>query len=188
MFKNYIFLKSGEDTCLAIRFSNDTDVTFDSLVFSVIQLDASGKEIGRKKVNYENISFAPGTMYAHESAVKVDADCVDFRIQFYEARSGHYRYAVRRKRVYVYYIKNTLPEKKDADVYNGASDTDAKCRPLKYENTGLIGFIAAAVAVTFLALNVFLLFGVYTNTDGDDSSLGTYDAYTELSESRDFGV
>ena len=186
--RNYIFLKSGDDTCLAIRFSNDTDVTFDSLTFSIIQLDASGKEIGRKTVNYENISFAPGTMYACGNAVKVEAGCVDFRIQFYEAHSGHYRYAVRRKRVYVYYMKNTLTENKDADAYVHTADTDAKCRPLKYESRGLVGFFAAAIAAAILALNVLLMFGAYTNTDGDGSSLRTYDAYTEISVGRDFGV
>ena len=55
--KNHMFLNNGNKNYLSIRFSNDSNVVFDSFSFDIIQLDSSGRSIGKVFVEYKDIVF-----------------------------------------------------------------------------------------------------------------------------------
>lgn len=101
--KNHMFMRCDDKVCLAIRFSNDTEYTFDYFSFDIVELNAEGKPIGKVFVEYKDISFAPGSVFASDKALAVSNNCVDFRIEFHEAFSGAYKYVVRRGKASVYY-------------------------------------------------------------------------------------
>jgi hypothetical protein len=158
--KNYIFMNVDGNICIAARFENNTDIAFDSFCFSVIQLNADGREIGRTRVEYKDISFAPGSTYSPSEAVIVDRKCVDFKVQFYYATSGCYRYVVRRRRVSVYYdrklagISSATQEKK----HTLRADYEIE---RKYVKTGLMRFCAIMALLIIIASAAALLLDIY---------------------------
>ncbi len=117
--KNHVFLREDGRVYLALRFSNDTEYTFDYLSFYIVQLNSDGKAIGRVFAKCADISFAPGSIFAPEKAFAVSAGCADFRVEFCEAFSGAYKYTVRRGKACVFYGKrkvNAMRKRSTEDV------------------------------------------------------------------------
>ena len=190
--KNYIFMHYGEKISLAIRFSNDTEYTFDSMSFCVTQLDANGKPIGKIPVEYTKMNLEPGATYASDVCIIVDKQCVDFKVQIIEAYSGYYRYVVRNRRVTVYY------DRKKAEQMYGAQKTagflEPSLRVKKKENgkaklSALVAIIALLVMGGF---NMGYLYSLYADTFPDESEWQEQTEENgvpaELEESLRFGV
>ena len=160
--KNYIFMHYGEKICLALRFSNDTDHTFDSMHFCVIQLDALGEVIGRTRVRYENMGFKPGTTYVAENAIEVDSKCVDFKVQIYEAHSGFYRYVPRNRRAVIYYDRKAAQKMLERGKASKSQYTSVKRK--EYGRAGVTAAIAIIALLTMLTVNIYYLFSLYLAT------------------------
>lgn len=187
--KNYILMRKDNDICLALRFSNDTEYTFDYVSFCVIQLNADGKVIGKTQVNYDNMNFEAGSTYTPQNAVIVDPMCVDFKIQFYEATSDYYRYVVRRKRVWVYYDRKIAYEKNGERPFAKRSETVTEEK--NNVKTGLAAFAAVLAVIIILAANVYYMLGLYIEKENDtsgDSYNKTVMQNQEEQESFSFGV
>ena len=160
--KNYIFMHYGEKICLALRFSNDTDHTFDSMHFCVIQLDALGNVIGRTRVRYENMGFKPGTTYVAENAIEVDSKCVDFKVQMYEAHSGFYKYVPRNRRAVIYYDRKAAQKMLERGKASGSQHTSVKRK--EYGRAGITVAFAIIALLTMLTVNIYYLFSLYLAT------------------------
>ena len=163
--KNYIFMHKDEKICLAIRFSNDTDYVVDSVAFCVIQLDAAGKVIGKKRVEYTGMNLFPGELYSANKGIVVENQCVDFKIQFYEAYSGYYRYVVRNRRVIVYYDRK-MAEKM---LPPPAREAEPSLSVEKKEyGKAKLSVLAAILALLIMAgFNMYYLYSLYADTFSD---------------------
>ncbi len=149
--KNHMFIRGEDKVYLALRFSNDTEYTFNFFSFDIIELNAEGKQIGKVFVEYKNISFAPGTIFAPDKGFAVSSGCVDFRIEFREAFSGAYKYTVRRGKVAVSYGK------KEAAIHtdNVQNRSNAGVR-VKQRKTGK-PFLAAFLVFLTLVIMAFCI-------------------------------
>jgi hypothetical protein len=155
---NYIFMQQGEKNCLAIRFSNDTDYTFDSVSFCVIQFDALGKVIGKIRVDYTDMDFEPGTTYADSKGIAVDNNCVDFKIQFYEAYSGFYKYVVRNGKAIIYYDRDKADGEREVHSEEIAS---VSVKRKEYGKAKLTAFIAVLALLSIMVFNAYYLYSKY---------------------------
>ncbi len=186
--KNYIFMHKDDKVCLAIRFFNDTEYTFDSMSFSVIQLDALGKVIARTRIEYDNMHFESGKPYTSNNLIVVDNQCVDFRIQFYEAYSDYYRYVVKNRRVVVYYDRK-LAEKFARSYANVYVEENLSVKKKEYGKAKL-SVLAAVIAILIMfGCNIYYLFALYADTfpDGKIPGFSVSNVVTE-EESLCLGV
>lgn len=113
--KDYIFSRVENKKCLLIRFSNDMDYPVDSMTFTVVELNGSGKKIAEKKITYEGIRIDAGATYVSERGIVVENDCRDFKIYFSCVRSGKYKYVVKNGEVSVLYDQNPPKVKKKSN-------------------------------------------------------------------------
>jgi hypothetical protein len=186
--KNYIFIRKEDKLCLAIRFFNDTEYTFDSMSFCVIQLNALGKVIARTRIEYNNMQFESGKMYTSNNLIVVDGECVDFRIQFYEAYSDYYRYVVKNRRVVVYYDRHMA--EKFARQYASVSNEEYLSVKKKVYGKAKLSVLAAVIAILIMfGFNIYYLFALYADTfpDGKIPGLSISNAVDE-EESLRLGV
>ena len=160
--KNYIFMHYGDEICLAIRFSNETDYVFDSMRFCVIQIDAKGKVIAKTNVEYKRMDFKPGSTYSANKGIVVEKQCVDFKIQFYEAYSSYYRYVVRNGRVIIYYDRKKA--EKMASPYSSAqAEPSVIVKRKKCGKPGLSAFAAILALLIMAGYNIYYLFSIYAD-------------------------
>ncbi|MBQ9746624.1 MAG: hypothetical protein IJW21_07345 [Clostridia bacterium] len=185
--KNYIFMHKDDKICLVIRFSNDTDYVFDSMAFSVIQLDVEGKVIGRTRVEYTGMNFEPGGMYTADRGVIVESKCVDFKIQFHEAYSGCYRYTVRNRRLLVYYDRRRAA-KLNAEPEDVQARASVSVQKKEYGKVGLSALVAIIALIAMLGFNLYYMYSLYADTlpEGNEAAVFTACDYAE--ESLCFGV
>ncbi len=164
--KNHIFMRCEDKLCLALRFSNDTEYTFDSFSFDIIELNAEGKPIGKVPVEYSDISFTPGSIFASDKAYAVSNNCVDFRIEFHEAFSGAYKYVVRGGKATVYYDrKKTENGLKDQDTQK-KSTADVQVTQRKTGKPFLSAFIILLTTVIMAALVARYLYSDFQEEQG----------------------
>ncbi len=163
--KNHMFLREDGKVYLALRFSNDTEYTFDYLSFYIVELNAEGKAIGRVFAECADISFAPGSIFAPKNAFAVSPGCADFRVEFCEAFSGAYKYTVRKGRVAVFYGK------RKAGVICKRSTADVRVKQRKAGKPLLAAFLA------FLSLAVMaacMARYIYKNLEEADKANGGF--------------
>jgi hypothetical protein len=160
--KNHMFLTSGNKMYLSIRFSNDSNVTFESFSFDIIQLDSSGRSIGKIFVDYKDIVFEPGSTYISKNAVAVSPRCADFKIVFHEAFSRAYRYGIRRNSELVYYDR-----KKDLSLREKTTDNNGKKSAayfrIKEKKAGKPGLAVLLTIVLFIAMLLFSSYSMYSS-------------------------
>jgi len=187
--KDYIFMNSEDKFCLAVRFSNETEYAFDSMTFSIIQLDANGKVLGKTRVEYTDMDFMPGSTYAADRGIVVDSKCVDFKIQFYEAYSSYYRYLVRNRRVIVYYDR-----KKAERFITQQNKTQAApsltVKKKEYGKARLSAFIAFLALLIAAGFNIYYMYSQYADTfpDGVVPPMQIAPVASLTEESMCFGV
>ena len=107
--KNYIFTRVNNKKCLLIRFSNDMEYAVNSMKFTVVQFNGSGKIIAKKKIVYDKMNFGAGTTYVSKDGIIVAEECRDFKIYFNCVKSGKYQYVVKNGEIIVHY-DNKLPK------------------------------------------------------------------------------
>jgi hypothetical protein len=164
--KNYIFMHQGDNICLAIRFSNDTDYVFDSMSFCIVQLDALGEVIGKTKIEYTDMDFEPDTTYVSDSAVIVDSKCVDFKLQIYEAYSGFYKYVPRNRRVVIYYDRSRAEAETAEHASTPHTETSVKRKNIGKPRLTVLAAVLAMLIM--LGFTIYYLFSLYLDTFPED--------------------
>lgn len=148
--KDYMIVRSDDNKCLMLRFSNDTNYTVTSMKFTIIQLDNSGKIISKKKHQYERLAFAPDAQFVPDEGIIIDERCHDFKISFSEVCSDKYIYAVKCGEISVYY---------DGDKTKQSSKKTSKrtacldVRKLKIGKPKFAVFIAVTALVIIIVAN-----------------------------------
>lgn len=146
--KDFMFVKENGYNHLLIRFCNFSDYEINSIAFTIIQLDASGKVLGNLKCRDDNINMLPGNTYAPAVGFKVSEDCCDCKIIIRSAESGNFVYRVRQNKVLTYYRKPT------EEIVDGGNDT--KRKPLFYVKSSRTKKPRASVFLCSLCL-VFIM-------------------------------
>ena len=123
--KQFIFLRVGEKKHLLVRFSNDLDVTIESVSFTVSQLDAEGALINKLHTRCKK-SIKSGESFAIDKALAVDEKCVDVKVTVDTAISGEYEYSDRNGIITVRHIKKTKVNTIDPQhlILDGAEKAD----------------------------------------------------------------
>ncbi len=103
--KDLMFVRENGINHLLIRFCNFSDFTVNSLVFTIIELDTSGKVLGKLKVREDSLDILPGNTYAPLAGFKVHADCCDCKIIIRQAESGNYLYRLQERKIVTDYCK-----------------------------------------------------------------------------------
>ena len=75
--KQYIMLEREDKHCLLIRFENELRADICEIAFTVKQLNAAGKVIGRIKLHYSDLNIRAGQLYCPEQGIVIDDACVD---------------------------------------------------------------------------------------------------------------
>lgn len=166
--KNYIFIRKDEKKQLLLRFSNDFDYVVNSMTYVVVQIDAAGKVIARKKITHKDMELYPGGMYVTEQPIDVDEYCSDFKIEFSEVISESYRYEVHSDMIAVHYIKTVEPlldlsemKRKEKRKRKDVSVRRYHVKRKKFQERGVAAFVAAILTIVMLGLNILNMVGIY---------------------------
>ena len=153
MAKNYMFLRSKGKKFLLIRFYNDMDYRVDSMTFTVIQQDATGKVLDSVKVTYDKITFRSGSYYTTDEAIMVHELCNDVRVVFNEVVSDWFVYRPKDGRVVAYYEPNRGREVSSGTGYYD-EDYGFTVKKKKYGRHKLAAWLAFLLLVSLLAVNI----------------------------------
>lgn len=164
--KNHMFMRCDDKVCLALRFSNDTEYTFDFFSFDIVELNAEGKPIGKVFVEYKDISFAPGSVFASDKALAVSNNCVDFRIEFREAFSGTYKYIVSRGKASVYYNKKKVDDAEKSENTQKKNTANVRVKQRRIGKPFLSAFIIFLLVVIMAALTARYLYNDFQKEQG----------------------
>ena len=118
--KDFMFVKENGYNHLLIRFCNFSDYEINSIAFTIIQLDASGKVLGDLKCRNDNVNILPGDTYAPAVGFIVSEDCCDCKIIIRSVESGKFIYRVRQNKILTYYRKPT------EEIVEGGEDSKEK--------------------------------------------------------------
>ena len=187
--KNFMFVRSKEQNCLLIRFSNYSDFTVNSMVFTVVQLDSAGTVLGKCKVVRDGLSFAPGTTYTSEEGIVVDERCSDFKLIFSEVCSGNYVYLVQKGKAEAYYrkAKGRIVE----GMAHSKKEALFSVKPRRFGKPGLALLLAIMILVLIVLFNVYHMYSIYVeHTEAEKAAqleqehktedFGTDDVYKEV--------
>ena len=165
--KQYMVYRYQDHKCLLIRFANESEYTFDSFEFNLVQLDTKGNIIKEIKSKCEGIGFAAGSMYAMDKGIVIEDKCVDCRIYVTSAVSGRYLYRVsQNRRISIHYLSDEKWE------YIGKCPKDLR---LKKNKAGLaagkkemhsyrwLKFVAVIAVIALLCINAlpYIEFFIY---------------------------
>lgn len=101
--KQYMMIEKDDRHCLLLRFENQLKTTVQTVEFTVKQLDADGKSIGKIKIKYTDLSVKAGALYAPEQGIVLQDECVDFVIQMKYVISENVKYLYRKGLVTAHY-------------------------------------------------------------------------------------
>ena len=146
--KQYMFLRSNGKKCIALRYINNLEHKVNGFKFLLIQIDANGNVIAKKKIKINNIGFYKNAEYTCNKGIVVDEKCVDFKVQMLCVYSDRYRYKVKNDKIAIYYVshKNWAHEAEVERPNELKVRTKTKVKPIS------IGFIAIAVIIALVIL------------------------------------
>ncbi len=101
--KEYMMLEREGKHCLLIRFENEMKSAVSELSFTVKQINAAGKVIGRIKLHYSDLRILPGQRYCTEQGIVLNEECVDCVIQVKYLIASNVKYVFRRGMVTEHY-------------------------------------------------------------------------------------
>ena len=101
--KEYMMLEREGKHCLLIRFENEMKSTISELSFTVKQINATGKVIGRINLHYSDLRILPGQRYCTERGIVLNEECVDCIIQVKYLISSNVKYVFKRGMVTGHY-------------------------------------------------------------------------------------
>ena len=154
--KQYIFLRADEKKCLTLRYTNSLGCRVNAFKFLLIQIDAQGNVIGKKKVKINNIIFDDGTDYTSSKGIVVDEKCVDFKIQMLCVYSERYRYKLKNNKIAIYYVPHSKWEYEDDDLHKDSIKVRSKTK-FRTPSVRLISFLVV-IALILLALSPIITF------------------------------
>lgn len=91
--KNFMFVRREGKRCVLLRFENEANFRIESFAFTLIQLDAYGKRLGKIKLFYDDVDVPSARTFSPERGIVVNEKCVDFYVQMSYVISGYYKYA-----------------------------------------------------------------------------------------------
>lgn len=118
--KDFMFVKENGINHLLIRFCNFSDFQVDSITFTIIQLDASGKTLDKLKFSLACEDLFPGNIFTPSAGFKVHKDCCDCKVVFNKVISGNYVYRIKGGKIIADYCK---PE---SDTVENSSNEKSK--------------------------------------------------------------
>lgn len=148
--KDFMFVRENGTNHLLIRFVNLSDFTVNSLAFTVTELDASGKVLGKFKIKLDSLEILAGSTYAPPAGFKVHSDCCDCVINIRRAKSENYLYRIQGKQIVTDYCK---PSK--AIIEGG---DDSKSKTLFYVKSSRAKKIKASVVGAAISLLIIITF------------------------------
>ena len=181
--KNYMFIRQHGKKCLLIRFSNEMEHSFESLEYTIVQLDSAGKVLGSSEIKYTKLKVFPGENFTTPKAVAVDEYCSDFRIFFKEVHSNRYKYRVKDGTVTAYYV----PEKQPiiGRTSNKIDDIDFSVERRRFGKPKLAGFFALIVLLALIAISVIGVFtDAFVSGQLDSGEYGYAAALDDVGESQ----
>ena len=101
--KEYIMLEREGKHCLLVRFENEMKSEVSELVFTVKQINAAGKVIGKLKLRYSDLRILPGQRYCTEQGIVLNEECVDCVIQVKYLIVSNVKYVFKRGMVTKHY-------------------------------------------------------------------------------------
>ena len=161
--KDFMFVRENGVNHLLIRFCNLSDFTINALTFSIIELDASGKILGKLKVSEESLNILPGNTYTPQAGFKVPADCCDCKIVIHRVTSGNYIYRTIERKIVTDYCK---PQ---GELIEGGNDTKPRNRfyvkSKHSKKAKSSGFLAIVLLFTIIIINAARPFILYYEDD-----------------------
>lgn len=153
--RQYLFLRSGGEKYLLLRFENNTESTVDGLEILVTEMNIDGKVIGTRRATSGKLSASPGAVFSVPKKIRISKDCVDFKIKVVKATSGSYVYSANSNYVRVHYEKPTSRRRSSyTSVYTKKSSL-----PTKFSKAGvfltLITILTVGVALGYSILTYF---------------------------------
>ena len=148
--KDFMFVRENGINHLLVRFCNFSDFTVNSLAFTIIPLDASGKALGKLKVKQSSLEILPGNTSAPGAGFKVPADCCDCNIIIRRVKSGKYLYRVQERRIITDYCETPREIVEDG--------SDATPQPLFYVKSVRAKKVKASVFLASVFLFIILTF------------------------------
>lgn len=156
--KQFILYNESGKRCLLLRFSNDFSETVGAFGFILIQKDAQGKVISKRKIEYKGISIAPDGIYSSTSGIVVDERCADFVVKLTYIVCGIYKYTFRHGYPCRHYDpRGYLSAKKRKKPRVGVV-TEIKTR--NASRKGFCGGVVFLAILSVIAVYLFLVFGV----------------------------
>lgn len=150
--KQFIIYNESGRRCLLLRFSNDYSETVVAFGFVLIQKDAEGKVIAKKKIEYRGLAIVPDGVYSSTSGIILDSRCADFVVKLTYMVCGLYKYTFRHGYPCRHYDpRGYLPAKKRKKARAGVV-TEIKTR-----NASRVRFCGGMVFLAILSvIGVFL--------------------------------
>ena len=156
--KNYIFVRQNGKKCLLLRFYNDMDYTVDAIYFTIVQMDAAGKELERTSIACERLSFRSGSNHTLKNAIVVEELCNDFKIVFDEVHAGRYSYVVKDGKAVAYFNAEQKKKPRRMEDDGDSSDDAFTVKKKKYGRPAIAAFLAVLLLLALIALNAFQLY------------------------------
>ena len=157
--KDFMFVRENGINHLLIRFCNHSDFTVNSLAFTILQLDASGKVLKKLKVRQDSLEILPGNTYAPSAGFKVENDCCDCKIIIRRVRSGNYMYRMQQRHIVTDYC---VPRASIAEDEKASSRRPSfYVRSSRTKKVRASVFFAAICLFIIITLNAVRPFAIY---------------------------
>lgn len=159
--REYIFLNRGGQKCIIIRFYNESKHTIKSFEFTLVQLSADGRVLGKSDVSYADIDVKSGSTFSTRKAIAVDPACADFEVQIKAASSAYYLFRIKQENVIAYYDRRKRSDYRPRPLSLGFSDAKTirpggRIAAAVMTALATVGVIAVAVLSLFLEVEGFL--------------------------------
>lgn len=179
--KNYIFTRVNNKKCLLVRFSNDMEYAVNSMSFTVVQFNGSGKIIAKKNIVYDNINFDAGTTYVSQDGIIVAEECRDFKIYFNCVKSGKYQYVVKNGEIIVLYDNKSPKTTRKSRTKSSHSNVSVKKIGISgHRWSVIIAIIALALILVLCLVNQL---ADYRDTDESElSNISNANALTVIAD------
>ena len=165
--KQYMVYRYQDHKCLLIRFANESQYSFDSFEFNLVQLDTKGNIIKEIKSKCEGIGFAAGSMYAMDKGIVIEDRCVDCRIYVTSAVSGRYLYRVsQNRRISIHYLgdeKWEYIQKYSKHLRMKRNKEGLEAGKKDMHSYGWLKFVAVIAVIALLCINAlpYIEFFIY---------------------------
>ena len=105
-----------DDSCLLMKFVNQSEKTVSGLTCKIDQHDADGNLLCISTYELQGVTISPGKLYTPDKAVLLQSGCKDVRIRIRSWDVGQYRYHLREDGISVTFLPPDTRISPGADV------------------------------------------------------------------------